>query len=60
MTLKSVTSYLNGEYSPIGCGKHDKTGNVFHVFCVNSRYLKVLDDIRLLALQGTENNRTPR
>ena len=45
---------------PIGCGKHDKTGNVFHVFCVNSRYVKVLDDIRLLASQGTENNRTPR
>ena len=45
---------------PIGCGKHDKTGNVFHVFCVNSRYLKVLDDIRFLASQGTENNRTPR
>lgn len=45
---------------PIGCGKHDKTGNVFHVFCVNSRYLKVLDDIRLLASQGTEKNRAPR
>ena len=44
---------------PIGCGKHDKTGNVFLVFCVNSRYLKVLKDIRLLASQGTENNRTP-
>jgi hypothetical protein len=45
---------------PIGCGKHDKTGNVFHVFCVNSRYLKVLEDIRFLASQGAENNRTPR
>ncbi|MBC5744325.1 hypothetical protein FMM74_012200 [Lachnospiraceae bacterium MD308] len=45
---------------PIGCGKHDKTGNVFHVFCVNSRYLKVLDDIRFFASQGTKNNRTPR
>lgn len=45
---------------PIGCGKHNKTGNVFHVFCVNSRYLKVLDDIRFLASQGIENNRTPR
>lgn len=45
---------------PIGCGKHDKTGNVFHVFCVNSRYLKVLDDIRFLASQDTGNNRTPR
>ena len=45
---------------PIGCGKHDKTGNVFHVFCVNSRYLKVLEDIRFLASQDTENSRTPR
>lgn len=45
---------------PIGCGRHDKTGNVFHVFCVNSRYLKVLNDIRLLASKCTENNRTPR
>ena len=33
---------------PIGCGKHDKTGNVFLVFCVNSNS------------QGIENNRTPR
>lgn len=45
---------------PIGCGIHDKTGNVFHVFCVNSRYLKVLNDIRLLASKCIENNRTPR
>lgn len=45
---------------PIGCGKHNKTGNVFLVFCVNSRYLKVLEDIRFLASQGAENNRTPR
>lgn len=45
---------------PIGCGRHDKTGNVFHVFCVNARYLKVLEDIRFLMAQGTENNRTPR
>lgn len=42
---------------PIECGKHDKTGNVF---CVNSRYLKVLEDIRFLMAQGIENNRTPR
>lgn len=45
---------------PIGCGRHDKTGNVFLVFCVNSRYLRVLNDIRFLASQGTEINRTPR
>lgn len=45
---------------PIGCGKHDKTGNVFLVFGVNSRYLKVLNDIRFLNSQGSENNRTPR
>ena len=27
---------------PIGCGKHDKTGNVFVIFLVNKRY-KELD-----------------
>ena len=43
----------------IGCVKHNKKVNVFIVFCVNSRYLKVLEDIRFLASQGTENNRTP-
>ncbi len=45
---------------PIGCGKHNKTGNVFLVFCVSSRYLKVLNDIRFINSQGAENNRTPR
>lgn len=45
---------------PIGCGRHDKTGNVFHVFCANGRYSKVLKDIRLLRAQDIQNNRTPR
>ncbi len=45
---------------PIGCGRHDKTGNVFHVFCADGRYLKVLEDIRILRTQSIENNRTPR
>ena len=44
---------------PIGCGKHDKTGNVFHVFRVNGRYIKVLEDIRLIGSQNIENDRTP-
>ncbi len=45
---------------PIGCGRHDKTGNVFHVFCADGKYLKVLEDIRILRSQSNENNRTPR
>ncbi len=45
---------------PIGCGRHDKTGNVFHVFCADGRYKKVLEDIRILRSQSNENNRTPR
>lgn len=45
---------------PIGCGKHDKTGNVFLVFRSDGRYLKVLEDVRFLMSQSNENNRTSR
>lgn len=45
---------------PIGCGKHDKTGNVFLVFRSDRRYLKVLEDVRFFMAQGIESNRTPR
>lgn len=27
---------------PIGCGKHDKTGNTYIVFLVNKRYKKLV------------------
>ena len=37
--------FKRGVY-PIGVNKHDRTGNVFHVFRANSRYLRALDDIR--------------
>lgn len=30
--------------NPIGCGKHDKTGNTFIVFLVNRKY-KELDKV---------------
>ncbi len=45
---------------PIGCGRYDKTGNVFLVFRADGRYLKVLEDIRFLVSQSNENNRTSR
>lgn len=56
---KCIQLFKRGVF-PIGCGKHDKTGNVFHVFCANGRYLKVLEDIRLLMMQGGNDNQTPR
>lgn len=28
----------HGGVKPIGCGKHDKTGNLYIVFLVNKRY----------------------
>lgn len=34
---------------PIGVGTHDKTGNVYLVFIADSRYLRTLNDIRLVA-----------
>ncbi len=45
---------------PIGCGRNNKTGNIFHVFRADGRYLKVLGDIRFLASQSNENSRTLR
>ncbi len=58
--IEECNQLLKRGVFPIGCGRHDKTGNVFLVFRADGRYLKVLGDIRFLVSQSNENSRTPR
>lgn len=53
--LEECNQLFKKGVNPIGCGKNDKTGNVYHVFIADNKYFNTL---KSLHLENTENHRT--